>query len=250
MTNGIFGRSSGDSSPNVSLQQSLESRLRQRMDVNGSPEYDLTWKHWDMKQGEPICALRASGRRTSDSDSGGWATPTGRDHKDGSMLHEGVPVNCLLGRQVLLVAGWLADTPSGRLSVVRGEGEQGSSGPPDCGCETDRLALTEGDNRGTGVGRTEAGIGPDRLRWVGPASGSPINPWSDYDLIPCLDGKTRRVKSGLQPLAHGVPGRVGKLSAYGNAIVPQVAAEFITAFLEAQASRVERRKWLGFLQVA
>jgi hypothetical protein len=43
---------------------------------------------------------------------------------------------------------------------------------------------------------------------------------------------------------------VGKLSAYGNAIVPQVAAEFITAFLEAQASRVERRKWLGFLQVA
>ena len=34
------------------------------------------------------------------------------------------------------------------------------------------------------------------------------------------------------PLAHGVPGRVGKLRAYGNAIVPQVAAEFIAAAAE------------------
>jgi DNA (cytosine-5)-methyltransferase 1 len=30
-------------------------------------------------------------------------------------------------------------------------------------------------------------------------------------------------------LAHGVSGRVGRLRAYGNAIVPQVAAAFIMA---------------------
>ena len=41
-----------------------------------------------------------------------------------------------------------------------------------------------------------------------------------------------RIKPGLRIVAHGIPGRVGQLCAYGNAIVPQVAAEFIKAYLE------------------
>ena len=56
--------------------------------------------------------------------------------------------------------------------------------------------------------------------------------WIDYDLIPCADGKARRVEPSTFPLAHGVPARVGRLRAYGNAIVPQVAAEFVRAFME------------------
>jgi DNA (cytosine-5)-methyltransferase 1 len=55
------------------------------------------------------------------------------------------------------------------------------------------------------------------------------NAWSDFEILPCLDGRSRRTQSGLFPLAHGVSQRMGKLRAYGNSIVPQVAAEFIRA---------------------
>jgi DNA (cytosine-5)-methyltransferase 1 len=56
--------------------------------------------------------------------------------------------------------------------------------------------------------------------------------WSEFELIPCRDGKARRIEPGTFPLAHGVSGRVGLLRGYGNAIVPQAAAEFVGAFLD------------------
>lgn len=59
--------------------------------------------------------------------------------------------------------------------------------------------------------------------------------WSDADWLGCRDGKFRPVESGTFPLANGVPARVGRLRGYGNAIVPQVAAEFIKAFMAAKA---------------
>lgn len=55
--------------------------------------------------------------------------------------------------------------------------------------------------------------------------------WSYADWLGCRDGKFRPVESGTQPLANGIPARVGRLRGYGNAIVPQVAAEFIKAFM-------------------
>ena len=55
--------------------------------------------------------------------------------------------------------------------------------------------------------------------------------WSDADWIGCRDGKFRPVEPGTFPLANGIPARVGRLRGYGNAIVPQVAAEFVKAFM-------------------
>jgi DNA (cytosine-5)-methyltransferase 1 len=60
--------------------------------------------------------------------------------------------------------------------------------------------------------------------------------WELFELIHCTDGKARRIEPGTFPLAHGVPGRVGLLRGYGNAIVPEVAAQFIRAYLEVTSS--------------
>jgi DNA (cytosine-5)-methyltransferase 1 len=56
--------------------------------------------------------------------------------------------------------------------------------------------------------------------------------WRDPDWLLCRDGRWRPVESGSFPLADGIPGRMGLLRGYGNAIVPPLAAEFVTAFLE------------------
>ena len=62
--------------------------------------------------------------------------------------------------------------------------------------------------------------------------GSLHGAWDDSLWLAGADGKARRFKPGVRLLANGVPARVGKLRAYGNAIVPQVAAEVISAFME------------------
>ena len=75
-TNDTSGPLFTASSPSASLQRSLENRLDQNLDLNGSLEFALIWKAVDMPAGPPIYRLRASGRRTSGKDYGGWATPT------------------------------------------------------------------------------------------------------------------------------------------------------------------------------
>jgi DNA (cytosine-5)-methyltransferase 1 len=80
--------------------------------------------------------------------------------------------------------------------------------------------------------------------------------WSGAVWGGCKDGKLRAIEPGIFPLAHGLPrglvpsgdpgesyanevaeARTMRLKGYGNAIVPQVAAEFIGAFLDATGRR-------------
>ena len=106
---GTCGQSSAGLSPSAVLQSCLASRLVANLDVNGSPEYELTWKSWDMPSGPPICRLRALARRTSGNDCGGWRTPTKSDGRGSSGKNRE-------GRQIQLVdevkATW--PTPSAR----------------------------------------------------------------------------------------------------------------------------------------
>lgn len=60
-----------------------------------------------------------------------------------------------------------------------------------------------------------------------------FNFWQGAEWRIGQDGKIRPVEPGTFALAYGVPARVGRLRGYGNAIVPQVAAEFVKAFLGA-----------------
>jgi len=57
--------------------------------------------------------------------------------------------------------------------------------------------------------------------------------WGSADWISFRDGKFRAVEPGSFPLANGIPARVGRLRGYGNAIVPQIAAEFIRSYFDA-----------------
>jgi DNA (cytosine-5)-methyltransferase 1 len=60
--------------------------------------------------------------------------------------------------------------------------------------------------------------------------------WSEFSIVYDRNGKARRLKPGIVPLVDGIPGRVGLLRGYGNAIVPALAAEFLKTFLEAEAA--------------
>lgn len=150
---------------------------------------------------------------------------------------------------------------SGNRELQSG-GEHGQQ--PQDGGTGGRVGDAAGERReGSADGITDAhdqGDGPQRHAAVAGCNGSGF--WDAFDLVPCRDGKWRRVPArgaepGLQLLADGLPaglggmwvegagvhplavekveGRVGLLRGFGNAIVPEVAAAFIRAYRECKS---------------
>jgi hypothetical protein len=261
------GQRCGGSLESADLQRSLESRLRANLGANGSMEYSLTWKQWAIGSREPICALRASGHRTSDKDYTGWRSPDASQRGSTYQDPEKVLRRIEAKHQVNLedqavLAGWptpnCADVNASRSSTPQAYSKrwmerenhgsqlahtaQALVGWPTC--ERERLQGFSGDgNRGCEPGR----VGSQK---TGSAGAGSATGWDGFDIIPCYDGKQRRIESGTFPLAHGIPrgvvpdcpvdvayakatgeARKMRLKGYGNAIVPQVAAAFIRAFI-------------------
>ena len=140
----------------------------------------------------------------------------------------------------LLVGGGGELCESGRLAITKGQGRPGME--PELQAGIGQRSWAGGDSPVGGVGHArrqglqeqrgepgapcKAGITQSREASFGAGSSAH---WDAHEWLPCLDGKQRRIEPGTFPLAHGVPGRVGLLRGYGNAIVPQVAAAFIEA---------------------
>ena len=128
-------------------------------------------------------------------------------------------------RQRVFFVAYDNDARFDRVSASRVHGRrEASSGEPSAEGRAEGSRRDDADGRGAARDLADAEgaeRGPDRAHF-----------WSDCDWIPCRDGTLRPVEPGTFPLAHGTPARVGRLRAYGNAIVAEVAEEFIRALIE------------------
>jgi DNA (cytosine-5)-methyltransferase 1 len=90
-----------------------------------------------------------------------------------------------------------------------------------------KLQGLEGQPRHEQDGHEPGRVAAEAGRSIAQAGG--VGYWNAFDVLYCTDDKARRIEPGTFPLAHGIPGRVGLLRGYGNAINPVLAAEFIKA---------------------
>lgn len=83
LTSGTYGLHGSTSSASVALASSLASKLKQQLSTDGSILFKLTWKEKVTPSRRLVYLLRASARRTSDSDCGSWPTPCSQDGPNG-----------------------------------------------------------------------------------------------------------------------------------------------------------------------
>lgn len=243
LTSGTYGPPHIGLSASAALSWSLASNLAALTRTTGSTLYKLTWKPWAMPSGRLRFRLRASARRTRETVLIGWPTPiasNGRGAGNFNRQGGGKPSDCG-------VISGLAHTDGngrkGRLSGRTDPQREAIDGQAGRDCAACGLADADHEQRPLAMSArghadvsrqwnkdSEAATGCSGAMRPGPVNGF----WRDADWLFSQDGKWRPVRPGSFPLANGVPARVGRLRAYGNAINIEAAAAFIKAYMAAE----------------
>ena len=242
LTSGTYGPPHIGLSASAALSWSLASNLAALTRTTGSTLYKLTWKPWAMPSGRLRFRLRASARRTSETELIGWPTPiasNGRGAGNFNRQGGGEPSDSS-------VISRLADSDGngrkGRLSGRTDPQREAIDGQAGRGCAISGLADANHEQRPFTLSArsyadvprkwnkdSEALAGCGGPEWPGTVNGF----WRDADWLHCRDGKWRPVRPGSFPLADGVPARVGRLRTYGNAVNIEAAAAFIKSYMAA-----------------
>jgi DNA (cytosine-5)-methyltransferase 1 len=135
---------------------------------------------------------------------------------------------------------FVADANGARLGGRRGVRERADQRPIGARCMAGRMDNTNGERRdrqhallrADEAGRDARGVSETSGAGDAGAAYQTNGFWRNADWLLCRDGKWRPVEPGSFPLAHGATARVGRLRAYGNAIVAPVAEAFVRAFIE------------------
>lgn len=201
LTSGIFGLPGTTSSSSADLQSFLVSRLQAKTQNLGSTLYRLTWKPWATQLGRSRSRLRASVRRTSETDFTGWPTPTATDHKGG---YEGGRIrNGKLSTDRLDVAAQLSGWPTPKATD-----EQMSRRSREA---ADRFLQRPNKS-------SELGIDVQLAGWTTPSASNGIN-----RNTPASERQAQGRRVELTHLIHEIPSDPARLTASGEMLTGSCA---------------------------